>query len=126
MECQDAAHAVRSYRPAPATAGDAPNEIWTVLRTCGLRDLGLRAAAFTTAAGAEARILVRLDTDQGVRKWSLAPLDASVLAIILRADDRLRAGERIAAALCRGVQDAEDRLADLHRRQHAAVAGGVC
>lgn len=118
MERQDASCARRAPRP---TTDDLPAEIIAALKARGLRRFDLRTTAFVSAAGAEARVVLRCGGLIGPRVWSLHPADAGVLAILLRLESDLRAADLFADALSAAVIEGERRLSAIHALQRSSL-----
>lgn len=110
--------------PQPASA-DQPSDIIAVLKARGLRSFDVRTTAFVSAAGAEARVVLRTGGLIGPRVWTLAPLEAAVLAILLRLEPDLRAADLFAAALSAAVIEGEARLSAIHALQRSSLDRAV-
>lgn len=122
MARQDASCARRAPRPA---ADDLPAEIIAVLKARGLRRFDLRPTAFVSAAGAEARVVLRCGGLIATRVWSLHTAEAAVLAILLRLEPGLRAGDLFADALSAAVIEGEARLSAIHALQQSSLQRAV-
>lgn len=122
MERPDVLRARRA--PQPATA-DLPSDIIAVLKARGLRRFDLRTSAFVSAAGAEARIVLRCGGLIGSRVWTLPTSDAAVLAILLRLQPDLRAADLFADALAAAVIEGEARLDAIHALQRSSLDRAV-
>jgi len=108
----DAAHGVRD---------DLPAEIIAALKARGLRRFDLRTMAFVSAAGVEARVILRCGGLIGVRVWAIPTADAAVLAILVRLQPDLRAADLFADALSAAVIEGEARLSAIHSLQHSSL-----
>lgn len=101
--------------PAEAPARDhIPDEILAALRACRIFDIG--SAAVVGHAGIEGRVRVRIDDG----RWSLATLEASVIALLLTVEADLPHADLFAAAFRRAAVDAECKVMAVH-----ALAEGV-
>lgn len=116
----EAAHAVRF-----ADDADQPSEIIATLKARGLRRFDLRTTAFISAAGAEARVVLRCGGRIGLRVWAMPTADAAVLAILLRLQPDLRAADLFADALSAAVIEGEARLDAIHALQRSSLDRAV-
>ncbi|MNS33780.1 hypothetical protein D3C72_658980 [compost metagenome] len=118
MERPDVLRARRA--PQPTTA-DLPSEIIAALKARGLRRFDLRTSAFVSAAGAEARVVLRCGGLIGHRVWTLPTPDAALLAILLRLEPGLRAADLFADAVSAAVIESEARLDAIHALQRSSL-----
>ncbi len=110
-----------NYHPAHAVRPADPADALAVIATPGLRSFTIRTAAFVTAAGVQACILIRMENAAGAMSWRFAPIDAAVLAITVQLSSDLPTRDLIASALRRSVHDAETRVAEVHALQRTSL-----
>lgn len=118
------AAAIRDTLPAPfptfaaAPVDDArdhiPDQILSALRRPRIRVFEIGAAAVVGAAGIEGRVRLRIDH----QRWSLATIEASILAILLQVEPDLRGSDRFAAAFRLAAVMAEQKVAQVHAWSH--------
>lgn len=82
------------------------DEITHALKRRGLRVFDLRTAAVIGQAGTEGRIRVRIDDG----RWSLSPLEASIVALMIRLDPALPHADLYADAFCLAATQAENKV----------------
>lgn len=92
------------------TRDDIPDQIITALRARRLRVFEMGTAAVITDAGVEGRIRLRIDDG----RWSLATVEASVIALLLTVDPDLPHASTFAHAFRRAAVDAELKVEALN------------
>lgn len=94
-----------------------PDEIIAALKARGLHRFDLRTAAVIGAAGVEGRIRVRIDDG----RWSLCPLEASIVALMVRLDPDLSHADLYADAFCLGARQADNAVEAVHLQARMAA-----
>lgn len=94
----------------PLDEVDHASAIIAALRDRPMRDFQLGTAAMVTDAGVEGRIVVRIDG----RRWSLATIEASLVALLIRLEPALRGHDLFADAFCLAATEAENKVEAVH------------
>lgn len=98
-----------------------PSEIIDALTARAVRVFDLRTAAVIGHAGVEGRIRVRIDD----ARWSLSPLEASLVAVLLRLGMGLAHADLFADAFCRAAIQAENKVEAVHLAVRSGAEGAV-
>ncbi len=91
-------------------ATDVHTEIIAALTHGPIRAFDLGSTVMVTAAGVEGRVWLRADG----RTWSLALVDAAVLALLLRLEAGLRCGPLVADACGLAIRQASAKVDAIH------------
>jgi hypothetical protein len=96
-----------------------PDEIIDALKARDLRVFDLRTAAVIGAGGTEGRIRVRIDDG----RWSLSPLEASIVALMIRLAPDLSHADLYADAFCLSAVQAENKVEAVYIGARLSDAG---
>lgn len=89
---------------------DVAGEIALALRDGPMRTFHLATAAVVGRTGIEGRVVLRMNGST----WSLAPIEASLVAILLRLEPQLRGADLFADAFCLASREAEAKVDAVH------------
>lgn len=98
---------------------DRAHEVLAALVRTPIRDFDIRTVALVGPAGVEARVIVRA----AGQAWSLQMLEVGCLAILARLDPALPCPDVFADLFSAALQEAEAKVAAIHARQRAEMAG---
>lgn len=102
--------------PCPSALDFGPNgvdvagEIVLALRDGPMQSFHLATAAVVGGAGVEGRVVLRMRGET----WSLAPIEAALVAILLRLEPLLRGADLFADAFCLASREAEAKVDAVH------------
>jgi len=96
--------------PLPDRDEDVSSEIIRHLLSGPLYDFDIQTRAVVSDAGVEGRVIVRFDG----KVRSLATIEASLTAILLRPEPALRGHELFADAFCLAATQAENKVDAVH------------
>ncbi len=91
-----------------------PDQVLSALRRARIRVFEIGSAAVVGAGGIEGRVRLRIDH----QRWSLATIEASIVAILLQVEPDLRGSDRFAAVFRLAAVMAEQKVAEVHAWSH--------
>lgn len=95
-----------------------PDQVLAALRRPRIGVFEIGAAAVIGHAGVEGRVRLRI----GDGRWSLATIEASIVAVLLQVEPDLRGADRFAAAFRLAAVMAEQKVAEVHAQAHGTAA----
>lgn len=113
-QIRDAMLPAAPLTPLPDREEDVAGEIIACLRSGPIRDFDISTAAIVGKAGIEGRVIVRFGKDGASQVRSLATIEASLTAILLRLEPDLRGHHLFADAFCLAAQEAENKVDAVH------------
>jgi len=100
--------------PVDDARDHVPDQVLSALRRSRIRVFEIGAAAVVGPGGIEGRVRLRIDNG----RWSLATIEASIVAILLQVEPELRGADRFAAAFRLAAVMAEQKVAEVHAWSH--------